>query len=85
MPIEFSLRRLIVPALVLCIWAQGAVAADETPADVPEAAVEVAADGNEEAAPAGTVAGQMGEVSLEEFVPSEEISADGAVSFPVDI
>ncbi len=41
--------------------------------------------GEEDAPSAGTVAGQMGEVSLEEFVPSEEIGADGAVSFPVDI
>lgn len=44
------------------------------------------ADANEASAPAGdSVAGQMGEVTLEKFVPSEEISADGAVSFPVDI
>lgn len=34
---------------------------------------------------ADSVGGQMGEVSLDKFIPTEEISADGAVSFPVDI
>lgn len=44
-------------------------------------------EGSQEEVPAtdATVGGQMGEVSLEKFIPTEEISADGAVSFPVDI
>ncbi len=40
---------------------------------------------DEEGTAGDSVGGQMGEVSLDRFIPTEEISADGAVSFPVDI
>lgn len=62
---------------------------DSPPAAVPEAEEQplVASDGEADEVEAAddSVGGQMGEVSLDRFVPTEEISADGAVSFPVDI
>jgi hypothetical protein len=33
----------------------------------------------------GTAAAQEEDAVLEEFIPSEELPADGAVAFPVDI
>jgi len=33
----------------------------------------------------GTAAAQQEDAALEEFIPSEELPADGAVAFPVDI
>jgi len=33
----------------------------------------------------GTAAAQEEDAALEEFIPSEELPADGAVAFPVDI
>lgn len=64
-----------------------APADDETPVAESDqgAAEERPATEPDEADTGGSVGGQMGEVSLDRFVPSEEISADGAVSFPVDI
>lgn len=64
-------------------------AATDSPNDAAtDIATEADAGGDDDAespAPADSVGGQMGEVSLEKFIPTEEISADGAVSFPVDI
>lgn len=92
------IRWLVLAAGLSGLYLATARAAEEPPAAEQEAsesqpAEEVSptdaredADAGEEDAPStGTVAGQMGEVSLEEFVPSEEIGADGAVTFPVDI
>ena len=82
--------------LTLCVATLGgwlAVPARATEAPPPEPvpaeeaqAQEAAPSGAEEDESAGdSVGGQMGEVSLDRFIPTEEISADGAVSFPVDI
>ena len=62
--------------------------ADETATPPPaEAAQETGPErpAEDKAQTEDSVGGQMGEVSLEKFIPTEEISADGAVSFPVDI
>ena len=92
MPTRFFVRLLVV---LFCLGMPAVGAAGEEPATVPEAsegqladrkaAADSQDDGEKVAPAADTVADQMGEVSLEEFVPSEEIGADGAVSFPVDI
>ncbi|MEM9592945.1 MAG: hypothetical protein AAGD06_01690 [Acidobacteriota bacterium] len=64
--------RLLLAAFVLAVLWLGphSVAQDPPPADPPPVA-----------------AGQSGAVDddLETFVPSEELSADDAISFPVDI
>lgn len=88
-----SLRRLSHAAmLALSFSLMTSAAFSEEAAEsaaVQEATAEApndpAADDTELLAPADSVGGLMGEVTLEKFVPTEEISADGAVSFPVDI
>ncbi len=80
---------LLLAVLMACaLPLLAAVAAEDAPADdeaLPAAAEPGSDAGEETSVPADSVGGQMGDVSLDRFVPSEEISADGAVSFPVDI
>lgn len=94
MPTDLSLLRGCVLVCLLVFLVHGASAAEEEAPVAPVAGESQPAESEsspevgkreEDAAPADAVVGQMGEVSLEEFVPSEEIGADGAVSFPVDI
>lgn len=97
MQIKLAYFRGAFVAGLLSVLAPGVGAAEDEAAAVPAASASQPADeesapgsdkkgeSTDKAVPADAVVGQMGEVSLEEFVPSEEIGADGAVSFPVDI
>lgn len=58
---------------------------EQAPAEEAEQQEAPTVTENAEGAAGDSVGGQMGEVSLDRFIPTEEISADGAVSFPVDI
>ncbi|MBT8422786.1 MAG: hypothetical protein KJP03_06690 [Gammaproteobacteria bacterium] len=76
----------LVATLLFAGWAITAGAADDpAPVNEEQAPAETDGDNEEIEAASDSVGGQMGEVSLDRFIPTEEISADGAVSFPVDI
>ena len=73
--------------LAMAVAVTPAHSGEDAPGDEEELveARDESADETEPSPSDGTVGGQMGEGSLEKFIPTEEISADGAVSFPVDI
>lgn len=86
MQIDRSLLAMAVAILISALPQHLGFAAEDTPAEKTEAPAPGEPTEDEDAPPpVETVGGQMGEVSLEKFIPSEEITADGAVSFPVDI
>lgn len=90
MQIEKFSGLLIAMLLIGALLPLPARAADEppvvaVPADDTADTTESDEATDEPPQAADSVGGQMGDVSLDRFVPSEEISADGAVSFPVDI
>lgn len=78
----FALSLSLMTSAAFSEEAAESAAVQEAAAEAPS---DPAADDTELMAPADSVGGLMGEVTLEKFIPTEEISADGAVSFPVDI
>lgn len=73
-------------ALLLSLLAPLPVAASESVEEMPEKTAAPAARQGEDAAPGtGMDTSTRRTPPLEEFVPSEEVSADKPVSFPTDI
>ncbi len=73
-----ALRSHVSTAVLLCCLAMAFPAAQAAEAEEP-------ADATENGNGAEEQAGESGTPSSEVFIPTEEISEDFAVSFPVDI